>query len=183
MRSIILRFGLISGLILAGATAITLPLCLNGTIDMGNAQLLGYSIMVVAFIPVFLGIRAHRDANGGVISFGKAFRIGFLIALISSACYVATWEVMYFGGFVPGFEQKMEEVQMEKLRERGATGEEIARAQAQMAQFKEWYRNPLLNAAVTFLEPLPVALIISLVAAGILRRKPDDNRSSAVATA
>jgi len=39
-----------------------------------------------------------------------------------------------------------------------------------MAQFKEMYANPLINAAFTVLEPLPVGGLISLVSAGVLRR-------------
>ena len=42
-----------------------------------------------------------------------------------------------------------------------------------MAQFKEWYDNPFFNAAITFLEPLPVGLVVTLVSAGVLRRKPE----------
>lgn len=183
MRSIVLKFGLISGFILVGAFAITLPLVLNGTIDMSKGQLVGYSVMVVSFIPVFLGVRAYREQHGGAITFGRAFKVGFLIALVSSACYVAAWQVVYFGGFLPGFEEKMQAAQMEKMRESGATAEEMAKAQAQAAKLWEWYRNPLINVAITFLEPLPVALIMSLVTAGILRKKPDGGAAPAVAIA
>jgi hypothetical protein len=37
------------------------------------------------------------------------------------------------------------------------------------------YKNPLINSAMTFAEPLPVGLVIALVSAGILSRarKPD----------
>jgi uncharacterized protein (TIGR03382 family) len=37
------------------------------------------------------------------------------------------------------------------------------------------YNNPAVNIAVTFLEPLPVALVMALVSAGVLsrRRKAD----------
>ena len=38
-------------------------------------------------------------------------------------------------------------------------------------KFAELYKNPLINVAMTFMEPLPVALIISLVSAGVLSRK------------
>ena len=42
---------------------------------------------------------------------------------------------------------------------------------AEMKKFAEMYRNPLINSAITFLEPLPVGLVIALVSAGILRRR------------
>jgi hypothetical protein len=36
------------------------------------------------------------------------------------------------------------------------------------------YKNPAVNVAITFLEPLPVALLMALVSAGMLsRRRPE----------
>jgi hypothetical protein len=36
------------------------------------------------------------------------------------------------------------------------------------------YENPVFNSAITFMEPLPVALVIALVSAGILSRRRKD---------
>jgi hypothetical protein len=38
-------------------------------------------------------------------------------------------------------------------------------------KFEKMYQNPAINAAFTILEPLPVALIIALVSAGVLSRR------------
>jgi hypothetical protein len=35
----------------------------------------------------------------------------------------------------------------------------------------ELYQNPLVNMAYTFIEPLPVGLLMTLISAAILRRK------------
>lgn len=179
MKKFVLGFGLISGLILVAISAITIPLHLNGTIDMTQGLWLGYTVMTVSFIPVFLGVRAYREEHGGAISFGRAFGLGMLIALVSSLCYVAAWEIVYFGGLVPGFEEKMKAEQMASMQKEGASPEKIAQAQ----KMWELYKNPAVNAAITLLEPLPVALIVSFVSAGILRRKPGAGGSPAVATA
>ncbi len=40
--------------------------------------------------------------------------------------------------------------------------------------------NPLINAAITFLEPFPIGLIISLISAAILRRRKPKNRELVV---
>ena len=42
--------------------------------------------------------------------------------------------------------------------------------------------NPLINAAMTFIEPFPVGLIITLVSAAILRKKPQSNAREEVVT-
>jgi Protein of unknown function (DUF4199) len=183
MKNAVLKFGLISGVALAGAARALMQLCLRGVIDIANAHFIGYSIMVVSFIPVFLGIHACREENGGTIGFWRAFGIGMLITAVATLCYVVAWKIVYYGGFVPGFEEKMIAAQVEKMQQDGAAGAEIAAARQQMQRMWQVYRNPQINAAITFLEPLPVALIISAVAAGILRRKPDRRGSPAAAMA
>jgi hypothetical protein len=41
-----------------------------------------------------------------------------------------------------------------------------------MEKFKLMYANPLINAAMTFIEPFPVGLVITLISAAVLRKKP-----------
>jgi hypothetical protein len=41
-----------------------------------------------------------------------------------------------------------------------------------MRQLKEAYDNPVTNAAYTFLEPFPVGLLITIISAAALRRRP-----------
>ena len=40
-----------------------------------------------------------------------------------------------------------------------------------MGRMKALYDNPVTNAAITFIEPFPVGLVVTLVSAGILRRR------------
>jgi hypothetical protein len=52
-----------------------------------------------------------------------------------------------------------------------------------MQRFAAMYHNPLFNAAMTFLEPLPVALVFSLMTAGVLsrrRRAADEGAAASV---
>ena len=71
---------------------------------------------------------------------------------------------------------------LDKARANGASEEAIAQKKAELDKFAELYDNPAINAAITFLEPLPVALIVALVSAGVLsRRKNRASRSSSSA--
>jgi hypothetical protein len=67
--------------------------------------------------------------------------------------------------------EKYQAYQLEKERVNGATPEAIARKKVEMDKFAEMYKNPAINVAMTFLEPLPVALIVALVTAGVLSRR------------
>ncbi len=169
MRNIVLKFGLISGALLSVMMASTIPF--QDAIGFENGMIVGYTTMVLAFLFVYFGIRSYRDTvAGGSLSFGRAFKVGALIALISSCCYVATWEVMYFK-FMPDFTAKMTAHTVAKARAAGESEEAVAKKQQEMAEFEAMYRNPAINVAMTFLEPLPVALIMTLVSAGLLSRR------------
>lgn len=174
MKSIVLKFGLISGVILASLTALMLPLFLNGTLDSANSQLIGYTSMLLSFIMVFFAIRTYREnVGGGTITFGRAFKVGILVTLITSAVYVVAWEIVYFN-FLPDFADRYAALTVDEMRRKGESEEKIAAAQEQMAKFKELYKNPLFNVGITFLEVFPVGLVVTLVSAGILRKRTPD---------
>jgi hypothetical protein len=170
-RKIVLTFGLVAGAILAAMMALMVPLSANRTIDFDNSEIIGYTTMVLAFLMVVLGIRSYRDnVGGGAISFATAFKVGILITLIASAVYVISWEIIYFQ-FVPDFADKYAAHAIEKMRAAGATEAVLAAESQKMADFKRLYANPLFNVGVTFLEVFPIGLIVTLVAAAVLRRK------------
>lgn len=167
MKQIVLKFGLISGVILAGMMWATIPF-MDHLGDMG--MVVGYTTMVLAFMLVFFGIKAYRDGpGGGSVTFGRAFGIGMSIVGIATVCYVASWQVMY-RTIAPDFGDKYVAMQMEKAKAAGATAEELAKKDAELKEWAEWYKNPLVNIGFTFLEPLPAGLLMALVAAGTLRR-------------
>jgi hypothetical protein len=83
-------------------------------------------------------------------------------------------EIVYFN-FLPDFGDKYAAYAIEKARAAGASADEIAKQTEEMRKFKEMYSNIFVNAAFTFLEPLPVGLPMTLISALILRkrRRPD----------
>ena len=169
MKRTVLIFGLISGAIMAGMMFGTILFVRQ--IGFDKAEIVGFTGMVLAFLLVFFGIRSYREnVGGGTISFGRAFAIGILITLVSSACYVVAWEIIYFG-FAHDFADKYAAHVVEQVRASGANQEVIQAKLQEMKRFKELYENPFFNAAITFLEPLPVGLIITLISALLLRKK------------
>jgi len=171
MKKTILTFGLISGVISSVLMLGTMQFIDKIGFDKG--VVVGYTGMVLSFLLVFFGIRSYRDnVLGGSISFTKAFTVGILITLISCVFYVVTWEIIYFGQLRPDFVEKMTNHMVEQVRNSGASPSEVAAQLEQTRRFLEWYKNPFINAALTFIEPFPVGLIITLISAAVLRRKP-----------
>lgn len=168
MKKTVWTFGLISGAIMAVMMWLTIPFIENFG---DNAELLGYTTMIVAFLMVYFGIRSYRDTVlAGVIGFGRAFKVGILIALLASTCYVASWQVMYHT-VASDFIEKYSAQVIEKARKEGASDAAIKLQQVEMAKFAEAYKNPLVNVAMTYLEVFPVGLVMVLVGAGILSRR------------
>ena len=169
MRKIVLTFGLIAGAILSAMMLITLPF--HDEIGFDKSAIVGYTTMVLAFLMVFFGVKSYRDnVAGGSVTFGRAFMVGLMITAVATVCYVATWEVVYHK-FAPDYLDKYAAYSVEKASKSGATDAQIAAKTKEMAEFKEMYENPLINIAFTSLEPLPVGLLFTLVAAGVLSRK------------
>jgi Protein of unknown function (DUF4199) len=169
MKKIVLTFGLISGLmisVLMGGS-----LLLANRIGPGHSMVLGYTIMVASFLLVYFGIRSYRDnALAGQISFGRAFACGILIALITTVCYVAMWEILYFN-FMPHFMDSYFAAQIHAVQASGLDAATIAAKVAAIQHSQQLYQNPLVNMAYTFIEPLPVGVIITLISAAMLRRR------------
>jgi hypothetical protein len=166
MKKTVLTYGLISGVIAAVLMLVQVPF-MDGS---SRSLMVGYAGILLAALLIFFGVRSYRENVGnGKISFGRGFAVGILIALISSACYVAAWEVVYYSS--PGIADHIFDQQVVELKATGAPQEEIDEAAREMESFKKLYSNPFFNVAFTFLEPFPVGLLMTLIAAVILRRK------------
>jgi hypothetical protein len=169
MRKIVLTFGLIAGVILSAMMLVTLPF--QQQIGFDKAEVIGYTTMVLAFLMVFFGVKSYRDrVAGGTVTFGRALTVGLMIVAVATICYVATWQLIYYK-LAPDFGDQYAAYTIEKAKKAGATEAQIAERIRQTADFKERYRNPLVNIAITFLEPLPVGIVLTLVTAGLLSRK------------
>ena len=170
MKKFVLTFGLISGAIMSGLMTVVMVFAHQANPSSG--MIIGYTIMVLSFLLVFFGIRSYRENVGnGYIGFGRALGVGLLIMLISCACYVATWEVVYHK-FMPDFGEKYLAQSIERVRASGKSPQEIeSEIQGMRSMMQLYNSNIFFNMALTFLEPLPVGLVMSLISAAILRKR------------
>ncbi|OOQ62288.1 DUF4199 domain-containing protein [Mucilaginibacter pedocola] len=170
MKKNVLVFGLISGLLISTFMVFAMTSCYKSGTYEGN-MIMGFSAMILALSLMFVAVKNYRDKyNGGVISFGKAFQIGFLVALIASTMYMLTWAVDYHY-FLPGWMDGYTAHMVKELQSSGKSAAEIAKETKNLQDMKEAYKNPLVFAAYTYLEILPVGIIVALITALILKRK------------
>ncbi len=169
MQKIVLTFGVISGLMISVLTGTSLLLA--DRIGTGHSMVIGYTIMVASFLLIYFGVRSYRDNMlAGQISFGRALACGILITLITTVCYVAMWEILYFN-FMPHFMDSYFAAQIHRVEASGLSPATIASQVAAIQHSQQLYQNPWVNMAYTFMEPFPVGLLITVVSAAILRRK------------
>jgi hypothetical protein len=62
----------------------------------------------------------------------------------------------------------------------GASAAVIQAKTAQLEQSAASYNNPLIFTAMTFIEPFPVGLLITLISAAVLRKKGVGDQGAAV---
>lgn len=173
MKKVVLIYGVLSGVIL-----IVVAMLLRSI--FGDSMVTGYVTMVVALAMIFFGIKSYRDQHlGGRITFGQGFKVGILIALIASVFYVVSWEI-YMANYSPNFMADYTAKMIEEMKASGASAAEISEAQAEMAGWTEMYKNPLIRYAWGFAEIFPVGLLITLISAGILRRRNPSEPSGIV---
>ncbi len=170
MKKIVIVCGSIAGLIVAAMMLISMSIY-HKSGNFENGMMVGYTSMIIAFSLIFVGIKNYRDKhNAGAISFGKAFKVGLLITLIASTFYVVAWLINYYF-FMPDFMEKYSAATINQLKTAGASAEKIASETKEMAWFTENYKNPFFIVLFTYIEILPVGLLVSLIASLILRRK------------
>jgi hypothetical protein len=163
-----LIYGVIAGLIVAIPMFTLLAMDSDHT-SWSSSQFFGYAMMILALSMIFIGVKSYRDkVKGGVIKFGQAFVLGLGISVVAALIYVIGWEItLYLTDY--SFASDYTAAALAAAEAKGTPPAELDAMRAQYAQFQELYTNPLFRMPMTFIEIFPVGLIISLIAAALLR--------------
>ena len=164
MKKLVLVYGGIAGFVI---------ICINTlSFEMGVGHAwLGFLVMFIAFSSIFIAIKQYRDeALGGVIRFGTAFLLGFYLTVVASFVYVLVWEIylaMTDYAFVDAYIASI----IESRQASGASPADLAATVAETDAFRQNYASALFRLPMTFVEIFPVGILVSLVAALILRNR------------
>ena len=165
-----LKFGLISGGIQALIMIFFTQKMLETKSSLGQSELIGYGVMLVALSLIFFGIREHKIKTlGGIISFKEAVKVGGLIALFAALIYTFTW--ILITEFNPALHESIANMYIKDIQNKGLTDMELQTALSEVEQTMENYKKPLFKFGITMMEILPLGLIVSLISSIILRTK------------
>ena len=172
MRKVVLTYGVLAGLIIVVLMVVSFSVRSASEGDFSMSLAIGYATMIVSLSMIFFGIRNYRDNySAGSVTFGRGFLIGLYISIIASVFYVVGWKI-YSSIAMPDFADKYAAQMINDLKKSGATDAAILAKTKEMAEWKQRFANPFIEAGMTFLEIFPVGLIISAICALILKRKP-----------
>ncbi|WP_158548650.1 DUF4199 domain-containing protein [Parvularcula marina] len=170
-----LRYGLIYGGIAGAITILVMVIGMMFATEPGagtSSMLVGYLIMLLAMVMIFVGMRQYRDREqGGLISFWTALKLGALMALVAGVAYVICWEI-YLGFTGSAFIDGYTAAAIDKLDGQGLPEAELQKKIDEINKMGEMYGNRLFRMPMTMLEILPVGLIVAAISAWIVQRKP-----------
>lgn len=174
MKKVVLTFGLIAGIVMAIMVVLSTPSMLEG--DSSSSMLVGYTSMVIALSLIFFAVKIYRDKhNGGTVTFGKAFLIGIYISLIASAMYSLGFEIGLASNNMSGgeFMSLYAEGQVKAQLGEDVSAEVLQKEKGKIVADYGWYDNLVLRFLWTMImEMFIVGVIVSLICAAILKKKP-----------
>jgi hypothetical protein len=164
--------GLIGGVI-AAIWGVVGEGVIGASLSLNTRLVLGYASMIVAFSLIFVAVKNYRDDyNNGTITFWNALKTGLLITLIASTVYVVVWLVDY-SYFNPDFGEKYQAQMLAEMKANGASAAAILKQGNEMTATMAKYKTSLLfRTMFTYLEIVPVGVVVSLIAAFILKNNP-----------
>lgn len=171
MRKTILLYGGVCGAVTIASAILGLALSGGESEHLAGLEWLGYLTMILALSLIFVGVKRYRDRElGGVIRFGRAFLLGLGISAVAGLVYVVAWEINLAATDYTFIDRYTASMIAAKEAE-GVGAAELEAFRAQMQQMVDAYQNPLYRIPITFSEIFPVGLLVSLIAAAVLRTR------------
>lgn len=139
--------------------------------QMGWGEVVGYATMVVALSLIFFALREHRRRTGR-LSFRTGLALGLGVTGIAAGAFgLATTGLHYSMG--PEENDAFMRAYVEHSAGPEATTEEIARAHREYESNRHLWLNPWFQGFVMFATVALLGIVVSLLAAWLLRTRAD----------
>jgi membrane-associated HD superfamily phosphohydrolase len=149
------QYGAYAGLasIIYNLTAMTLSLHENTLVGI-----LGTAVPIIFMV---LGVRAYRQSNENIASFGQAYLVCIMVALLT-ALLAAVFTYVYFSFLNPEFYEATIEKAILQMEERGTPDEAIEAAKR--------FMSPAYSAVFGFFGNVIILGLVGLIVAAILKK-------------
>ncbi len=171
MRQNIIKYGLISGVII-----VAIPL-LSGlamgysedTFEMG--EIIGYSTMIFSLMVIFIAAKKYQEQNPTeIMGFKKIFLLGTGISLIAGIMF-GIYNVVHVTYIDPDFMDKYYDYAIKNIRNSGINVEAANLQITEIESQKEMFMSPMVNFFLMFITVFVIGLAVSVVSALFQRDK------------
>lgn len=139
--------------------------------QMGWGEVVGYATMIVALGLVFLALREHRG-RAGSLTFLGGLGLGLAVTAVAAAAFGLATTGLYYG-MGPERTDDFMRAYVEHTAGSEASAEELARALTEYEGQRHLWLNPWFQGFVMFATVAGLGVVVSLLAAGLLRtRRP-----------
>ncbi|WP_299884793.1 DUF4199 domain-containing protein [uncultured Lacinutrix sp.] len=168
MKNTVIRYGVYG--LLTAAILFLLALTLGKSLNYSAQEIVGYTTMVASLSFVFFGIKHYRDKeNNGIVSFGKALKIGVLISLFAGIGF-GIIDYIYTTVINPDFATEYLDKTLETMKST-LSAEEFEIEKTKLTQQMADYGGSGFMAFIMFSSVVIIGFIISLISSLILQRK------------
>jgi hypothetical protein len=170
MKSNILKFGLIAGVIIVLIPVLGELIIGYGPASFKTGEIIGYATMILSLMMIFLAVKEYQQRNPKVtLGFTKIFIIGAGISFIAGLMF-GIYDVIYVSYIHPEFMQDYYMYYVQSIRDSGISQVEIESQLAKLEQEKALFMNPLFNFFLMFITVFLIGLVVSLLS-GLFQRE------------
>jgi hypothetical protein len=144
-----------------------------GAAGLEGNQAVGYLGLLFPIVGIVLAIRSAKREETGEFTFGEGFKEGAAVSVVA-ALLGALLSYLYLSAINPSYLDAVREATAAQLEAQGMTGRELAQAQ----QMAESMATPGAVSGLSAVTSFILGLIVSAVAALIMRRKADPSQYS-----
>lgn len=173
MNRIILRYGLLAGLVIC--LLFLGPLMVQPFDGLSDfwwtwGKVVGYGSMVLALLCIYLGVARWHQIEGRPLGFGRALALAMGINVVASLVFflgnIVLYEVIQ-PDFLTNFAEAYEARMLDQAKDEAARAE-VSR---EMANMQPLLQNSVAYAALMAASAFLIGLVISLITAVIFRKK------------
>lgn len=169
MKTTVRKYGLYAFII--ALVLFFLALYFGKGLSFKTQEFIGYVSMAVCLIPVYFGIKYHRDyENNGSLNFKEGFIIGLLIALCAAVGF-AVIDYLFVSFIYPEFPKEYLAYSIDNINTSDISAEQKIKDIAAAKEMMQTYGTPAFGALLMFAMVFIFGIIISLVSALTLQRK------------
>ncbi|MCB0278790.1 MAG: DUF4199 domain-containing protein [Calditrichaeota bacterium] len=170
MKTVVLKYGLISGGIMVALFVISSMYAIESPEYYTIGEIIGFASIILCLLAVFFGVQHYRDEHGaGKITLKTAMAAGIQITFIASLL-MGIYTFVFYETIDPGFAEKYYEYYAEQIKMSGKSADEIKTELANLNPFGDLIYSSTFQAFFMFMNVFVIGAIIAFISSLVLKK-------------